>query len=128
MSARAFDLGDVLTVTTGRLLSPRHVDGLYDILNFLTGDSLYTHQLPRACDQCTPEILRQHPDLGAIEVPADLSTEADVITWLDATKLTYGTERTLTPLTEYQGQDPIDELADKVGAERIWVVPEARNE
>lgn len=38
---KAFHIGDVLTVTTGRLVSPRHMYGVYEILNFLTGDRLH---------------------------------------------------------------------------------------
>lgn len=68
--ARPFHLGDILTVTTGRLLSPRHMDGVYDILNFLTRDSIYTHQIPRALNECRPWLLRRHPVLGGPEMAA----------------------------------------------------------
>lgn len=61
---RRFHLGDVLSITTGRLVSPRHMDGVYDILNFMTGDNLFTHQLPRACDECKPYLLKQFPQLN----------------------------------------------------------------
>jgi hypothetical protein len=40
VTTRPFHLGDVLTITTGRLVSPRHMDGVYDVLNFMTGDNL----------------------------------------------------------------------------------------
>jgi hypothetical protein len=33
MTARAFHLGDVLSVTTGLLVSPRRVEALYDVLD-----------------------------------------------------------------------------------------------
>lgn len=45
---KRFHLGDVLSITTGHLLSPRHMEGVYEILNHMTGDQLFTHQLPRA--------------------------------------------------------------------------------
>ena len=47
---KTFDLGTVLTVTTGRLLTD--IGNLYEILNFMTGDDLMTHQLPRATEAC----------------------------------------------------------------------------
>jgi len=124
VSARDFDLGDVLSVTTGRLVSPRHIDGVYDILGFLTGERLMTHQLPRACDECKPEVLRQHPDLADLDVPEGLDSEEKVLAWLDNAKLDYGFTRELTPLLGHVGQDPIEELADMVGPERIFVFPE----
>lgn len=40
MSAtRDFELGDILSITTGALVSRRHIDGVYDILNWMTGDA-----------------------------------------------------------------------------------------
>ncbi len=108
LTPRAFDLGDILSVTTGILMSPRRIDGIYDILNFLTGDSLFTHQLPRACRQCRPEVLRQHPQL------ADVTLEAmgadDVGPTLARLKSQYGETLPLTPLVAYEGMDPIEEL------------------
>lgn len=45
-NAKRFDLGAVLTVSTKRLLTD--IDDLYKILNYLTGEQIYTHQIPRA--------------------------------------------------------------------------------
>jgi hypothetical protein len=64
---RSFHLGDILTVVIDRLLSPRGMDGVYDILNYMTEDTLYTHQLPRAARECKPHILSQHPELEEID-------------------------------------------------------------
>jgi hypothetical protein len=51
-----FTLGEVLSIATTKLLTP--FEGVYRILNWMTDDSLYTHQLPRACDECKPWLLR----------------------------------------------------------------------
>lgn len=58
-----FHISDILSVTTGRLVSSRHMDGIYEILNFLTGDNLFTHQLPRAMRECEPWLKTQFPYL-----------------------------------------------------------------
>ena len=60
---KEFHISDVLSVTTGRLVSSRHMDGVYDILNFLTSDDLFTHQLPRAVRECEPWLRTQFPQL-----------------------------------------------------------------
>lgn len=60
---KEFHISDVLSVTTGRLVSSRHMDGIYEILNFLTGDNLFTHQLPRAMRECEPWLKTQFPQL-----------------------------------------------------------------
>ena len=57
--SRDFHIGDILSVTTGRLVSPRRMDGVYDILNFMTGDNLFTHQLPRAARECAGPLAAQ---------------------------------------------------------------------
>lgn len=62
---KLFHISDVLSVTTGRLVPSRHMDGIYEILNFLTGDNLFTHQLPRAMRECEPWLKTQFPQLMA---------------------------------------------------------------
>jgi hypothetical protein len=66
-NTREFPLGDILSITTGRLVAERRIEAVYDILNFMTRDNLFTHQLPRASRECTPELLHQHPELGDVD-------------------------------------------------------------
>ncbi len=69
---KQFHLGDVLSVAIDRLVSLRHMDGVYDILNFMTGDDLLIHELPRASDECKPYLLKQFPQLKAEELAESL--------------------------------------------------------
>ncbi len=125
IDARDFDLGDVISITAGVLVSPRHIGGVYDILGFMTGDALMTHQLPRAADACRPELLRQHPELAAIETP-DLPSKHELwMAWLDEMKLQYGMTLQVRPLASWAHKDPIEELCDMVGPEKVFVFPEA---
>ena len=73
MATKKFHLSDILSVTTGRLVSTRHMDGIYDILNFMTGDNLFTHQLPRASKECEPYLLKQFPELAKAGTPQNLA-------------------------------------------------------
>ena len=95
---RAFHLGDLLSVTTGRLVAPRHIEAMYDLLGFMTGDNLFTHQLPRACDECAPALLEQHPDLKAVEVPAEFADASHVERWLAEQVARFGETRSVSPL------------------------------
>lgn len=63
MGTKTFQLGDVLSITDGRLLSPRLMDGVYDILNHLTGCGLMTHELPKAVKLYQPLLLAKFPAL-----------------------------------------------------------------
>jgi hypothetical protein len=135
---RSFILGDVLSITTGRLVSPRHIDGVYDILGYMTGENLFTHQLPRACDQCKPFVLAQHPHLANVDCSYFDSPEFKSITdrgaireavasWLDGQKATLGTEIEISPLPnrDEPAPDPIQELCEMVGKDRVLVVDAA---
>lgn len=118
MTTKRFHLGDVLTVTTGCLVSRDHVGGIYNILNWMTGDNLFTHQLPRAMDECQPHLKAQHPDLADVQVPefdGDDRDEikAEVEAWLAAQVARFGEFRDVAPLNagDHTVIDPLTELA-----------------
>ena len=136
---REFHVSDVLSITTGRLVSTRHMDGVYDILDFMTGDNLFTHQLPRASDECKPYLLEQFPQLATPEMDfavAELGEmlktlsgkkEPDklVVGWLS--KLTsgkYGVKckevLTVRPIPKgaHQFKNPIAEVAEMMGGRK----------
>lgn len=120
MSAREFPLGEVLSITTGRLLCP--IGKVYEILNFLTGDSLFTHQLPRAMHECQPSILAAHPRLR--EVDAQSVTGENWESWLADQVVEYGPLVSLSPLKEGEHEviDPLSELCERAHPDRIAVV------
>ncbi len=121
-NSRAFDIGDVLSVTTGVLVSERGMEAVYDILNFLTGDNLLTHQLGRAADEMRSVIFRQHRALANIS--ADGVTRDNWRAWLADQKTRYPTTYVLVPAKghEHESIDPLSELAEHVHPSRIIVV------
>ena len=112
MTTRSFHVGDVLSIVTGRLVSPEHIGGVYKILNWMTGDDLMTHQLPRAARECEGSLREQFPDLAEIEVPEELDSEEKVLSWLVTITDQYGTHRDVTPLdpADHTRIDPITEI------------------
>lgn len=122
MAKKAFHLGDVLSITTGRLVSPRHMEGVYDILNWMTGDSLFTHQLPRAGRECAPWLLRQHPQLADIAEPELTPEECDG--WLAEQVAKYGESLEVSPIPadDHERIDPITEAERMMGKDRVIVV------
>lgn len=73
MNTKPFSLRAILSVTTERLLTKpkgerdNGIGDLYEILNHITGDNLFTHVLPRAGRFAKPLIYGQHPELGVAE-------------------------------------------------------------
>jgi hypothetical protein len=111
---KTFELGDILSVTTGRLLSHRTMDGLYEILNYMTGDNLYTHQLPRASDECAPWLLRRYPQLAGVEPPEKFRNQAHVWEWLTEQEGKYGNAFDVEPIPndDHAVKDPVSELIE----------------
>ncbi len=113
-----FHLGDILSVTTGRLVSPEHIGGVYNILGWMTGEDLMTHQLPRVSRECEEPLLAQHPQLAGVEVPEFAEGTRDemelaVMTWLATQTAIYGERLPVAKLHEDQHTeiDPLAEIA-----------------
>lgn len=109
---REFHIGDILSVTTDYLVSPSMIGGVYEILNHMTGEDLFTHQLPRAVKECRPHLLAQHPQLAGCDC-SGLDAET-VPTRLAELVAQFGETLPVTPLAagEYQPRNPITELAE----------------
>lgn len=112
LKARDFHLGDILSVTTGLLVSPRHIEGVYDILDWMTGDNLFTHQLPRAARECRDPLLRQHPDLADVQFPDEFDGKEHVEAWLAEQVERFGETRPVAPIDpeRHLRIDPVDEM------------------
>lgn len=120
MSTKTFRLGAVLSVTTGTLLC--EIGDVYAILNHMTGDNLFTHQLPRAMRECRPFLLRQFPSLPHAS-PEDVGPE-NWARWLHARIQEHGDSFDVAPIPPQQHDriDPLTELAGMVGPDRVAVV------
>lgn len=122
MKTKSFHLGDVISITTGIMMSPRLIEGVYDILNFMTADSLYTHQLPRAARECKPYLLEQFPQLNAIVL--DGVTPGTHLSLLESLCAEYGEYLMVASLPKdaHEFIDPMSELVEQVHPSKIITV------
>lgn len=71
MKTKAFSVRTILSVTTGRLLTEsagpddNGLGDMYRLLEWMTGESPFTHQLPRFGKECEPWLLGWFPELAA---------------------------------------------------------------
>ncbi len=97
------------------------VDDLYEFANFMTGDSLFTHQLPRAFREIKPVLEKELPFLASEQFKKDqeiltrsldgtTNARAVIDDWLKDMAGSYGAEHEVTPLAEWMQQNPISEL------------------
>ena len=140
MATKQFGLRTILTVTTGRLLTesegPRDngIGRLYGILNWMTSDELFTHQLGRASQECSPWLLRWFPELEACGSGSSLDR-------LDVLLATVGGDEAISqwvgefssvkpvydipkiPRDDHEYKNPLTELEDIVGKDNVIVLP-----
>ncbi len=117
-----FHIGDILSITTGRLVSPSHIDGVYKILNYMTEDNLFTHQLPRASKECEPFLLDEFPQLA--NVNASKVTPDNLEEWLQKQVDEFGEMFEVTPIPKrwHKKKNPITELQEMNRDKPIIVV------
>jgi hypothetical protein len=112
---KKFPLNQVLSITTGILLGS--MSDVYEILDYMTGDNLFTHQLPRACQSCGPAILEQHPVLKDVDA-SDFQKE-HWREWLDKQCTLFPAEYEIVPLSEWESRHPVEEFGEMVGDKKI---------
>jgi len=118
MTSRQFPLADILSVTTEKLLSRRRMDGVADLLNWMTGDRLELWQMLRASDECEKALLAQHPFLADLKVP-QVRNRAGLYTWLVESERIHGEHLIVGPLADWSRQDPRQELLDRMELAKI---------
>ncbi len=106
-NTKTFSVQAVLSITTDYLFAS--VDDLYAILNFITGDSLFTHVLPRAARFSKPFILAQYPALE------DITNES-----IQASKEAIGWERTYEKVVAIVTKSMGAELEIEAAPEGVW--------
>ena len=117
---KVFHISDVLSISTGFLVSTRLIEGVYEILNWMTGESLYTHQLPRAMRECRPALLAQYPELADVRLPDDPASLKDIDrrhAWLTEQAKRLGSHMSIAPLParEPQYDTPVADAIEMMG-------------
>ena len=110
IETKAFPTAVVLSTITGRLLCD--IGGIYEVLNWMTGESVYTHQLPRIGREAEPVILAAHPHLREAAREASLVNTENWQEWRDRWIERYGAEIAVPKMSaaEHKAIDPIIEL------------------
>lgn len=115
-ATRTFHLGDVLSVVIERLVAPGHMTAVQGLLEYMAGEPIWTHQLPRVAREAAPALLAQHPQLAKVQAPdfgddRDLAEQA-VEAWLSEQVARYGETLEVAPLSaeNHTSIDPLSEL------------------
>jgi hypothetical protein len=116
-----FHIGDILTITSGKLVSPDHIDGVAHLLSYMTGEQVYRHQIPRLMEEAKPVLLAQHPALVDIDVPDDLNSRERVMDWLSTVTEQYGDKLQVIPMTasEHEYREALSEIVEMKHPDQI---------
>lgn len=125
MSTQTLPLADILSVTGDRLVSRRHMDGIYETLRVMTGQDVFIHQLGDIADAVAPVLVEQHPFLADLKPPPDADAP-DLMEWLIEAERVHGQTLEITPIEGWKHREPIEDACNKVGAEKVFL-PFARD-
>lgn len=121
-ATKEFATADVLSTITGRLMG--EIGGVYEVLNWMTGESVFTHQLPRISREARPVIVEMHPHLQQAIDEAHQITPENWRQWRSAWEDRYGPTIAVPKFMAdtHERIDPLSELAEKVHPDNIIVV------
>jgi hypothetical protein len=120
---RQFHIGDVLSITGGRLVSRDGYTGLQRALSHMAGEEIYTHQIGRVMDEAGPVILEKYPLLAGIVTPKEID-ESTVDAWLIEQASIYGEFLTLPRMTieQHERIDPLSEVVEKKHPDHVRTI------
>jgi hypothetical protein len=107
---KVFDLGAILNITTCRLLT--NMDDIYEVLNYLTGDSIYTHQIPRVIKVARSYVLSLYPELNGIDNDVVINSFEDAKIFIDEQKQVFGEKLPLMPMSKADGYSYVDPIIE----------------
>lgn len=116
---KQFHIGDILTVTTGVMVTPNGIGGIYKILDWMTDEQLFTHQLPRASKQCEPILKDLYPGLVEVKIPDATNVPEEMQAefwqkWLAEQVLRFGEQLPVPKLINHTAVNPISELQEMI--------------
>ena len=121
---KEFPTADVVMSITGRIISDYGIDGVYQVLGWMAGERLYTHQLPRVGREARPVLVALHPALELAVAESANINESNWHDWRDILLKRHGPTIAVPQMTEDEHEriDPLSELAERVPPDRIVMV------
>ena len=114
---KKFHIGEILTITTGVMVTPNGVGSIYEILDWMTDEQLFTHQLPWASKQCEPILKDLYPGLAEVKIPDATNVPEGMQAefwqkWLAEQVLQFGEQLPVPKLINHTAVNPISELQE----------------
>jgi hypothetical protein len=123
MTTKDFPTAAVLSTITGRLVCEDGIGGVYEVLNWMTGEDVYTHQIPRISKEAAAALIAAQPALSKAIEEADRVTPDNWREWLAVWTERYGETIACPRMTvdQHERIDPLSEAAEKFHPDRIII-------
>lgn len=122
METKEFPTADVLSTVTGMLMAD--ISGVYEVLNWMTGESVFTHQIPRISREAVPVMLAMHPNLQQAIDESDQVNRKTVAHWRQIWEDRYGPTIAVPKFTieTHERTDPMSEAAQYFHPDQTIVI------
>ena len=127
MQTKEFATCDVMSTVTGILVG--NIGGVYQVLNWMTGESVFTHQLPRISREARPVLVAAHPLLQQAIDEAEQVNRDNYKEWLQTWEDRYGPTISVPKFTadSHERIDPMSEAAEIMHPDKIITVAVPRS-
>lgn len=114
-----FKIGTVLTISHGTVLTD--MQSIYNILNYMLTDRIYTHQIPRALKTCEKYIIEQHPQLKQWDIFNKEVTNENYKEYLKKAEQMFGTELEINKVPDgvWIHRDATEEAEELFGKDNV---------
>lgn len=110
MESKEFDLGIILSLTTGRIFAK--LDKIYDAVDYLTNDKIYTHQMIRVLPILKEYVLSTYPELRGIGEEEKFENVSEIQLFLKEQKEKFGNSLKLSQISKDMGYQHIDPIIE----------------
>ncbi len=120
-NTKEFKIEVVLSSIYGKLLCP--IDDVYKFCNHITGDDLFTHQLPRAGRFAQIVVLHKHPELENFYDLQKEITPENYQSYISKAIAMYGEKMKIKSYQDiWLHKDPVKEAEEKFGKSKIITI------
>jgi hypothetical protein len=123
-TANKFHPSVVATIIVGNMLSYNRMEGVYKILNHMTGEAVFTHQIGRIMQEASPVLKKALPEFTEWVNESGYGLVLDEDShkeWLGRLTKRWGEELEVPVMdvNQHESIDPFSELAEKMHPDKI---------
>lgn len=117
-----FAIETILSISHSKLLT--EIGNVYEILNYMLDDNLFTHQLPRASRFCEKFIRAQYPQLDDWDFFNEQVSTENYKEYIEKAKAIFGNELEIekVPAGTWTFKDPISEAEEHFSKDSIITI------